>query len=114
MLHINGLMAIPADPKISIVKPESSSGFFINFQGVSQGKSVDNKPDYHYWTCMVWVPEQEVEKWENDYLQPGNVLYIEHATALSLPILDGKYHNTKIKLDHNKTKKLTRALWHSS
>jgi hypothetical protein len=111
MLHIHGLIAIPSDPKISIVKPESSSGFFINFQAVTQGKTVDNKAEYQYWTCMVWVPEQDIDKWEKEYLQPGNVLYIEYASALSIPIMDGKYHNTKIKLDHGKTKKLSTAMW---
>lgn len=114
MLHINGLLAIPSDPKISIVKPESSSGFFINFQGVTQGKTIDGKADYHYWNCMVWVPETDIDKWEKDYIQPGNVLYIEHASAISLPVMDGKYHNVKIKLDHNKTKKLAKPLWTSN
>lgn len=110
-LNINGLLAIPKDPKVNVVKPDSSTGFFINFQGATQGRTVDGKAEYHYWTCMVWVPEQELSKWEDDYLQPGNVLYIEYATAISLPVMDGKYHNTKIKLDHSKTKKLSKPMW---
>jgi hypothetical protein len=108
MLNVTGIIALPSEPKVSVVKPENNSGFFINFTAVSQGKT----EDYHYWECSVWLPNQEtVTKWQEDYLVSGNVLYIESATLLSTPVLDGKYHHTKIKLDHYKTKKLVKALW---
>lgn len=111
MLSITGLLAIPQEPKVNIVKPESSSGFFINFQGVSPGKSNNGQTEYHYWNCMVWVPEDELEKWEKTYLIPGSILFLEHATAISIPTQDGKYFNFKVKLDHHKTKKLVKPVW---
>lgn len=108
MLNVTGIIAIPSEPKVNVVKPENTSGFFINFTAVSQGK----QDEWHYWECSVWIPNQEtLDKWQNDYLISGNVLYIESATLLSLSVSDGKYHHTKIKLDHFKTKKLVVALW---
>lgn len=111
MFNISGLLAIPKEPQVSRV--ESSQGFFLNFKGTTQGKSAEGQPQYHSWNCSVWLPQDQVKKWENDYLQPGNVLYLEHATAQSFPSSDGKYSFTKIRLEHTKTKKLSVPLWYT-
>lgn len=108
-LHIQGLIAIPEDPQVNIIKPASGAGFFINFRATSQGK-VGNKTEYQYWNCSMWIPEEERNKWELA-LVSGNVFYIEHAEALSLPNTNNKYYNTKLKLEFNKVKKLQSALW---
>lgn len=109
--HIAGLLAIPGEPQVQTVKLESGSGFFINFRGTTQGRTVEGKPNYQYWSCTVFVSADQVEKWIEEYLLPGNVLYIESAEAISFPTQDGKYHNTKIKLDQYKTKKLAVPMW---
>lgn len=111
MFTISGILAIPSDPQLNIVKPESSSGFFFNFKAVTQGKVVNDTPDFHRWDVMVWVPEVEKDKWENDYIKPGSILFIEYGQALSIASQDGKYHHTKIKLEHSKVKKLIKPLW---
>src|SRR5688500_13409500 len=111
MFTITGLLAIPSDPQKQIV--ESNGGYFVNFKGTTQGRTVEGKPEYHYWNCSVWVNKEQLEKWENDYLSPGNVLYIETAHAQSFATQDGKHHFTKIKLEHYKTKKLSVPLWYS-
>jgi hypothetical protein len=110
MLLVTGLLAIPTEPMVAI--SEANAGFFLNFKGTTQAKSQDNKPVYHSWNCSVWVPAEQLDKWQNDYLQPGNVLYIEHGSAQSLPSQDGKYNFTKIRLEHTKTKKLAVPLWY--
>ena len=109
--HISGLLAIPSEPGVTTHELANKAGFFINFKGTTQGKTVDNKPDYQYWYCTVFVSNQSVEKWMEEYLIPGNVLYIESGEVLSQPTADGKYHNTKIKLDQYKTKLLAVPMW---
>lgn len=109
--HISGLLAIPSEPQVTPHKLDSGSGFFINFRGTTQGKTVDGKPDYQYWFCTVFVSSQFIEKWMEEYLIPGNVLYIESGEVVSTPTPDGKYHNTKIKLDQYKTKLLAVPMW---
>jgi hypothetical protein len=109
-LNVSGMIVIPQEPKLEIVKPESGSGYFLNFQAVTQGKAKTQKVEYQYWNCSVWIPDIELPKWEEN-LVSGQVFYVEHATAISIPVMDGKYHNVKIKLDHNFIKKLTKPLW---
>ncbi len=110
-LQINGLLAIPAEPNLKINKPESSSGYFLSFTGVTQGKlSRQGEVVSHYWNCSMWIPEEELSKWE-DFMVPGNIVYVEAATAISESSKDGRFHNTKLKLDHHKTKRLKKPLW---
>lgn len=112
MFQIHGLLVIPEEPKLSVVSPDSSSGFFINFTAVTQERVVNGEAKFNHWDCSVYLPsEAKKNEWLNDFIVPGTILLLENATAISVPILDGKYHNTKIKLDHYKTKKLVQPLW---
>ncbi len=108
---INGLMVIPSEPKKQITKSESNTGYFMNFIATTQGKSFKGNPDFQYWNCLIWLPDDLIQKWDEEIAIPSRVLYIEHAVAISVPVLDGKYHQTKIKLDFNKTKVLGTPLW---
>lgn len=109
MLNVTGLIAIPSDPQVTYV--DAKGGTFINFKGTTQGKTIDGKAEYQYWNCSVWVNPEQMKKWQEDYLLPGTVLYIEHGQAISMPSSDGKFTFTKIKLEHFKTRKLSVPYW---
>lgn len=111
MLNISGLMVIPKEPAI-VCTSAPSGGFFISFKGVTETVSSNKESKFNYWNCSVYVPDDtEQDKWIQNYLEPGNVLYIEHAAAISLSSPDGKYYNTKIQLDRFRVKKLEIPFW---
>lgn len=110
MLSISGLIAIPSDPQVQTI--QSHQGYFINFRATSQGRAGQDGPSYHYWNCSVWVTEEQKNKWLEEYIKPGNVLYIEYGQVHSTPTQDGKYQFVKVKLEHNKTRKLSVPLWY--
>jgi hypothetical protein len=112
MWSISGMMIIPSDPQLTVTP--SNKGVFLNFKAVTQGKNTDgDSAVYQYWDCSLWVLAALEEEWKTK-IAPGNVFYVEHANATSYPILEGKYHNTKIRLSQDKLKLLTKPLWFKS
>lgn len=106
---MHGMMVIPSDPQLKVI--ESGNGSFLNFRGTTQGKkNKEGIPEYQYWDCSLYCPLNQVKKWEED-IQPGNVFYVEGAMIESVPILEGKFHKTRVRLDAYKTKKLLTPLW---
>jgi hypothetical protein len=108
MWSISGLLAIPKDPQVSVATTDT--GVYLNFKGVTQGRSTGENANYQYWDCAIWVPENKKDEWK-EKLKPGNVFYVEHASATSYPVADGKYNNTKIRLNHDKLKLLKKPAW---
>lgn len=109
-LHFSGLMAVPAEPAVQVAPV--GIGVFINFRLVTQGKSTDNQFHFQYWDCSVFLRENDQAiKWQEDYLTPGNVLYIEYGEITSTLSPDGRFTRVKLKLDNFKTKKLDTPLW---
>lgn len=111
---IHGMMVIPSDPQLQIIPltKEGANGCFFNFRATTQGKkNGDGVAEYQYWDCSLYAPTpSQVEQWKRD-IQPGSIFYVEGGIAESIPILEGKYHKTKIRLDLYKTKRLITPLW---
>jgi hypothetical protein len=108
---IHGMMVIPGDPKLQIV--EAKGGSWFNFTATTQGRRLkdQNGPNWQYWECSMFVPTTAGrEKWQ-ERIAPGQVFQVEFAEAASNPILDGKYHKTKIKLDIYRVKHLAKPMW---
>jgi len=111
MWAIHGMMAIPGDPQVQVSSPTGTNkGKFINFKAVTEGRKQGQDATYQYWHCAMWVPEDKVDYWV-DQLKPGHVFIIEHAYCTSYPVQDGKYHNTLVRLEHQKVKRLQKAMW---
>jgi len=111
MFSITGMFAIPRDPHVEV--SAVSTGSYINFKAVTQAKNKGDKAVWHHWDVALWVPDDKVEYWK-DQLVSGNVFIVEHASVTTYPVQDGKYHNTKIRLEHNKVKRLTTPMWAES
>jgi hypothetical protein len=111
MFSIHGMMIIPTDSQLQVGTPSgSSTGKFLNFKAVTQGKPTGNAATYQYWDMAMWVPDNKVDHWK-DQLQPGHIFFVEYGIVTTYPVQDGKYHNTKVRLDHNKLKRLLKPMW---
>jgi hypothetical protein len=107
---IHGMMVIPGDPKLQVVP--ANGGSWFNFVATTQGKKAQgaDAPNWQYWECSMFVPTNVHSKWE-ERVAPGQVFQVEFAEAVSNPILDGKYHKTKIRLDVYRVKHLAKPMW---
>ena len=107
---IHGMMVIPSDPKLQVV--DANGGAWFNFVATTQGRKGKDQdgPKWEYWECSMFVPSAMRDKWD-DRITPGQVFQVEFAEATSYPIMDGKYHKTKIKLDIYRVKHLARPMW---
>lgn len=110
MWAINGMFTLPKNPDVQSVPTPNGKGHYINFKSVTQGKGGGDAPIYQYWECAMWVPTQDLDNWL-DKLQPGQVFLVEHGNATSYPIMDGKYHPVKIRLDFNKIRHMAVPMW---
>jgi hypothetical protein len=108
-LNVTGLLVIPKEPGI-IVYPQENGRQTIYFTGLTW-PSPNPKEEHYKWTCLVSVAATELDKWQNEYLQPGGVLYLSHASMIAPLDKNGKYHNPKLRLDPFNTKKLSKAAW---
>jgi len=109
MLAVHGIIAIPRDSALQISN-SNNRGYFMNFKVVSQGRSTGDSAVWQYWDASMWVPEDKIEHWKTQ-VRPGNIFLIEHSTVTTYPVQEGKYHNTKLKLEHSKIKKLDKPMW---
>lgn len=107
---IHGMMVIPSDPKLQVV--QANGGAWFNFTATTQGRALKDQvgPNWQYWECSMFVPTAVHNKWE-ERITPGQVLQVEFAEAVAVPIMDGKYHKTKIKLDIYRVKHLATPMW---
>ena len=111
MWAANGIIAIPSDPQIKKTQPTTSNkGRYINFKCVTEGQKRGEDANYQHWNASMWVPEDQVAYWE-EQLTPGSVFHVGHAYLTSFPILEGKYHNTVVRIDYNKIKKFEQPMW---
>lgn len=113
MLIFSGMLALPKDPQLKWTESTKGDASFVDFLVVSQGLGKTNNPEWQQWECNMFVPADRMEFWKAR-LQPRNVLYVEYGQAISYPILDGKYHKTRLKLDQHRTKLLEVPLWASN
>ena len=111
MWAITGMMVIPGDPQLKISAPSNSSkGQFFNFKAVTQGRNVGDNAQWQHWDVAMWVPDDKVDMWKED-IKPSHVFLVEHSYVTSYPVQDGKYHNTKIRLEQSKVKRLHTPMW---
>lgn len=103
-------MVIPSDPKLQVVQGKDGSWF--NFVATTQGRTLKDKegPNWNYWDCSMFVPSHAHDTWSKRIL-PGQVFQVELGEVVSTPIMDGKYHKTKIKLDIYRVKHLATPMW---
>ena len=94
-LSVHGILIIPADP--SIKTNITDKGVWINFSALSD---INNR-----WNCSIWVNSEEQDKWTDEILIEGNVLYIRDA-ILEHP--NNKF--LKVKLSRDSVKRINKEI----
>lgn len=95
----SGIVLIPNDPQLKMANWKDK-GIFLSFRVVSQEASNGDKAKLHHYSVNMWVPNDEVQKWQQRIV-PGNLFLLTNG-GISATIPDGKeYPIYQIKVDRN-------------
>lgn len=71
MLDVFGLGVIPKNDQYKEIK--TSSGYYLDFNIVSQSKDIAGETVYHRYRANMWVAEKDIETWRNQ-IEPGAIV----------------------------------------
>ena len=104
----SGIVIIPNEPQLK-VSNWKDKGVFMNFRVVSQEASNGDKAKLHHYQVGIYVPNEEVQKWQQR-ITPGQMFLLTNG-SISAMIPDGKeYPFYQIKVDRGDLSIIKKAI----
>ncbi len=108
MIDCSGLVVIPEANNLKEV--ETPSGFYLDFNIVSQERGRNNEIIYHRYRANMWVPKEEIGKWR-DRLVPRTVIKFAGAKWSATNKDENKYPLNVLRLNYKDVIPLAKPLW---